>query len=172
MSTSQYLLNLGLLVWILWANLGTRAVTRTRLLLPVAVVAGVGAGYLQNVPTLGNDVTLEVVLATAGVLLGIVSGLLVGVRRDGERLVMRAGAGYAALWIAVVGGRIAFAYGADHWFGPQIARFSRQHLITGSDAWTAAFVLMALAMVLTRVVVTGVRVLRTSRAAQHAPAAA
>ena len=39
--------------------------------------------------------------------------------------------------------------------------------ITGADAWTAAFVLMALAMVLTRVVVTAAhaRIITTRRVA-------
>jgi len=58
----------------------------------------------------------------------------------------------------VIGGRMAFAYGADHWFPAAIGRFSIEHEITGADAWTAAFVLIALAMVLTRVVVTAVTV--------------
>jgi hypothetical protein len=79
------------------------------------------------------------------------------VHRDrGGRLVMRAGAAYAALWIAVIGGRCVFAYGADHWFGRQIGEFSITHQITGADAWTAAFILMALAMVVVRVAATGV----------------
>jgi hypothetical protein len=37
-----------------------------------------------------------------------------------------------------------------------IGQFSRNHLITGADAWTAAFVLMALAMVVGRLVTTAV----------------
>jgi len=190
MSTSMLVLNLGLLAWILAANLGTRPVTLRRLLLPLVVVAGVAAGYLEDVPTLGNDVALETALAGAGVLLGVVAGLLVPVFRragaaSGEpahsaqsqqsaqsqrsgrsghgELVMRAGAAYAVLWTAVIGGRIAFAYGAEHWFARDIAQFSRDHLITGSDAWTAAFVLMALAMVVSRVAITALRITRVTR---------
>ena len=56
-----------------------------------------------------------------------------------------------------------FAYGADHWFGTSIARFSVAHQITGADAWTAAFVLMALAVVRTRVAVTAAVATRTRR---------
>jgi hypothetical protein len=81
----------------------------------------------------------------------------VRVRRDRSGgLVTRAGTAYAALWVLVIGGRMAFAYGADHWFPVAIGRFSITHRITGADAWTAAFVLMALTMVLVRVLVTAV----------------
>jgi hypothetical protein len=81
--------------------------------------------------------------------------------------VMRAGSAYAALWVAVIGGRMLFAYGADHWFPVAIGRFSMTHQITGADAWTAAFVLMALSMVIARVAASG---LLAARAA-HRPAA-
>jgi hypothetical protein len=165
MSTSQYALNLGLLAFILWSNLGTRELTRARLLLPLVVVAGVGAGFLAHVPTEGNDLALEAALAGGGAVLGVLAGLLVRVEpaRDRSGLVMRAGAAYAALWVVVIGGRMAFAYGADHWFGRQIATFSVVHQITGAAAWTAAFVLMALAMVLTRVAVTAARAAQVNR---------
>jgi hypothetical protein len=169
MSTTQYLLNLGLLAYILWANLGTRQITTTRLLLPLVVVAGVAAGFLGHVPTLGNDVALEATLSAAGALLGVLAGLLVSVRRNSEgRLAMQAGAAYAALWVAVIGGRMLFAYGADHWYSRQIGELSMTHRITGADAWTAAFVLMALAMVVTRVAVTAARARAASTSNQAA----
>lgn len=155
MTTSQYLLNAGLLAFVLLTNLGTRTLTRARLLLPLAVVAVVAAGYLRSVPTAGNDPGLEVSGLAVGVALGVAAALLVRVRKAAGVVTTTAGAAYAALWVAVVGGRSAFAYGADHWFGPAVATFSRDHLITGADAWTAAFVLMALAMVVARVLVTG-----------------
>jgi hypothetical protein len=60
-----------------------------------------------------------------------------------------------------------FAYGAQHWYGAAIGTFSRAHQITGSAAWTSAFVLMALAMVVSRVLVTGTQAARLSI---HAPA--
>jgi hypothetical protein len=71
-------------------------------------------------------------------------------------LVMRAGAAYAILWIAVIGGRMLFAYGADHWFPAAIGRFSMTHQITGADAWTAALILLSLSMVLARVATSAV----------------
>ena len=48
--------------------------------------------------------------------------------------------------------------------------FSRDHAITGADAWTAAFVVMALGMVLARTVALAVRTRRAS--ASLAPATA
>ena len=64
---------------------------------------------------------------------------------------MHAGAAYGGLWIAVIGGRCVFAYGAEHWFGRAIGEFSMTHQITGADAWTAAFILMAWRWSLVRV---------------------
>lgn len=169
MTTTEYLLNAGLLAFVLWANLGTRAVTRARFTLPLILVAVAAAVFLRDVPTAGNDVALELTGAATGAVLGLVAAALVRVRRDATgRLVMRAGAAYAALWVAVIGGRVAFAYGADHWFGPAIGRFSMTHAITGADAWTSAFVLMALCMVVARVAATG---LATARAARRPVAA-
>ena len=54
--------------------------------------------------------------------------------------------------------------------GPAIARFGIAHHITGSAAWVAALVMMALADVLTRLVVIYLRGHRLS--AGSAPAAA
>ena len=48
---------------------------------------------------------------------------------------------------------MAFAFAATHGAGPAIARFSIAHQITGSGAWVAALVMMALADVLTRLAV-------------------
>ena len=61
-----------------------------------------------------------------------------------------------ALWIAVIGGRILFAEWATGAGSRTVGQFSRDHLITGADAWTAAFVLMALAMVVGRLLTTAV----------------
>ena len=163
MSAGQYVLNLGLLAYILISNVGTHEVTRRRLLLPVALVTVAAVVFLNDVPSLGNDTTLELVGVGAGVVLGLVAGLLVRVRNDGGRVLMTAGAAYALLWIVVIGGRVTFAYGAEHWFSQRIGLFSYQHQITGADAWTAAFVMMALAMVLTRVLVTWVLTLVAQR---------
>jgi len=171
MSTTQYLLNAGLLAFVLWANLGTRTVNRARFTLPLLLVAVAAAVFLRNIPTAGNDLGLDAVGIATGAALGLVAAALVRVDRDAAGgLVMRAGAAYAVLWTAVIGGRVLFAYGADHWFGQAIGQFSMTHEITGADAWTAAFILMSLSMVVVRVAATGVAAALVAR--RPAPAVA
>jgi hypothetical protein len=155
MSTAQLILNGALLMFVLGTNLGTKVVTGRRLLLPVVLVAVAGWFFLQDLPTTAGDTRLELAGALIGVGLGVAAAALMPVRRDGAgRIVTTAGVGYAILWIAVIGGRIAFAYSATGWAYRSVGEFSMAQQITGAAAWTAAFVLMALAMVLTRVAVT------------------
>ena len=162
MTTTMYLLNFALLAFVLSANLGTRTVTIPRLCLPVLLVVIAGDALLRDIPTAGHDVVLEAAGVGAGMVLGVGAGALVRVRRDrGGRLVMRAGFAYAGLWVAVIGGRMLFAYGAEHWFPAAIGHFSMTHQITGADAWTAAFVLLSLTMVLVRVA-TSVAIIATA----------
>jgi hypothetical protein len=170
MTTGQLLLNLGILAFVLRTGLGTRPLTRRRFTLPIAIVAAVGFTFLRTVPTSGNDVSLDVVLGLAGIALGVLAGSLMAVYRDRSdgSLVTRAGAAYAAVWTAVIAGRILFAYGSNHWFAPQIVSFSRGHALTGSAAWTAAFVIMAVSMVVARVAVTAIKAERSN--VPHHPA--
>lgn len=163
MTTTVLLLNLGILAFVLGTGLGTRELNRRRFRLPLAVVAVVGAFCLRSIPTSTGDIELITVLGAAGVLLGLVAGVLMKVRRnENGSLVTVAGSSYAAVWIATIAGRLLFAYGANDWFAPQIADFSRSLGIDGSAAYTSAFVIMALAMVVTRLAVTGFRAVRAT----------
>jgi hypothetical protein len=152
---TNYLISLGILAFVLGTGLGTHECTTRRLLRPVVIVLAVAAFYLHSFPTQGNDVPLVLIGLAAGTVLGIVSGLFVRVHRDAStgKIHTTAGLGFAAIWIAVTAARLLFIYGADHWFTAGLVTFSRTHLITGSDAWTAAFVLLSLAMVLSRLAV-------------------
>lgn len=154
MSTAQWFLNCTLLGWVLLRNLGTKPLTRGLYLAPLVVCLVAAVVFLRDLPTAGHDVTLELLGLAAGLVLGGVATLLTRLRQTGRGLVVEAGVGFAALWVGVIGGRIAFAEWANGAGGPSIGRFSVAHAITGADAWTAAFVLMALAMVLGRVVTT------------------
>lgn len=158
MSTAQWFVNIGLLAFVLGTNLGTRPVTSTRVLLPLALAAGAGALLLTDVPTLGNDVALDVIGAAAGVAFGILAGLVMRVQRNrAGRIVSTAGLAYTLLWTGVIGGRLLFAEAADGWASASVRALSISARITGADAWTAAFVIMALCMVVTRVATTLVR---------------
>jgi hypothetical protein len=173
MTTAEWILNCSLLGWVLLRNLGTRPVTRSTYLVPLAVVAVAAGIYLRNIPGGGNDRLLELAGIGAGVVFGLAAASCTRLLRDGSgRLLARAGAAFAAVWVIAIGGRIAFAELATHSWGPAVARFSLAHQITGADAWRAAFVLMALVMVLTRVAAT-VFVARSHRTSEaSAPATA
>jgi hypothetical protein len=67
------------------------------------------------------------------------------------------------LRILVIGSRMLFAYGTDHWFTAAVTTFSIENRITGADGWTAAFVLMALAMVLVRVLAGAIQTMSVPR---------
>jgi hypothetical protein len=164
MSTAQWILNLALLAWVLLRNVGTRPVTRATFLVPLLVVAVAVDVFLGDLPTAGNDLWLEMAGAATGLLLGVLAALLSRVDHREDVLVVRAGLAFAGLWVIVIGGRVAFAEWATHAGARSIGEFSMRHQITGADAWTAAFVLLAVAMVLARLVVTGVQARLVGRA--------
>ena len=163
MSTTQWILNCTLLGWVLLRNLGSHPVTRSTYLTPLAVVAVAAAMFLRHLPTAGHDLTLELVGLAAGVGFGVLSTALTRIRGTSTGAAIHAGAAFALLWVVVIGGRIAFAEWANGPGGRTIGEFSIRHQITGADAWTAAFVLMALAMVAARLVSTAawIRIRRT-----------
>ncbi len=150
MSTAQWILNGVLLAWVLLRNLGERRLTARSYIVPLLVVGVAAVALLRAVPTGGHDTTLELVGVTVGVLLGAAATALTRMtHRDGV-ITVTAGAAFAALWVAVIGGRMVFAQWATHSGARTVGEFSMHQQITGADAWTAAFVLMALAMVLSR----------------------
>ena len=152
---SQLVLNGGLVGVRPRDEPGHPAVTGNRLLLPVVLVAVAVRFFLQDVPTAAGDARLELAGALTGVALGVAAGALMPVRRDaGGALVTPAGVGYALLWIAssVAGSPSPTPPPA----GPRAVcgEFSDgppDHRRRGMDGRA---VLMALAMVLTRVAVT------------------
>jgi len=90
--------------------------------------------------------------------MGAIGGLATRLRPGADgRPLGRAGILAADMWIVGVGARMVFYFAATHGAGPAIAAFSVAHHITGSAAWTAALVIMALADVLTRLAVVYLR---------------
>jgi hypothetical protein len=166
MSLTDYILDTVLVLLVL-RQIKTSRYDRRAVLLPLAIVAVVGHSYLHSIPTAGNDLVLIVGLTTVGVVLGSLSGLTTRVWSDGGRYALvKAGPAAASLWVLGMGSRFAFIWYSSHLGSDAVTRFSIHHDITGSAAWTAALVLMALGEVLSR---TGILVLRSRQALGRAP---
>jgi len=128
------------------------------LAVPVLAVGAAAMMFLHAVPGGGSDFALDLLCLSAGAAMGAIGGLATHLRADTDgRPLGRAGVLAASMWIAGVGARMVFYFAATHGAGPAIVRFSIAHHITGSAAWTAALVMMALADVLTRLVVVFLR---------------
>jgi hypothetical protein len=149
----------GIAALVIVTQMGRHAIGPRRFLLPILAVGFAGYHYLQSIPTAGGDLDFELICTLAGIGFGLLAASLVRVDRDATtgRLMMEAGVAYAAVWVTVFGCRLAFAWLATHVWNHQIAQFSVQHAITSGAAWTAAFVLMALAMVVARTAALGIR---------------
>jgi hypothetical protein len=150
-NTDIWLINLGVLVAVLQADLGHRKVNLHRLLRPVLIAGIIIPLFVKNFTTSGNGLTLEIVCSAAGLLLGLLAAGLLKVQRDMTTggVVSYAGSPYAALWIVVIGARIAFTYGSQHVFRDQLGHWMMTNQITG-DALTDALVFMAIAMLVAR----------------------
>ncbi len=170
MSTTQWILSIVLLAWALLRNVGTREVTRATYLVPIALVVVAAGFFLLPLPTAGNDLDLVVAFGAVGVLFGLAASAVTRLGHRDGRLVATAGAGFASLWLVMIGGRVAFAEWANGSGARAVGTFSMDHAITGADAWTAALVVMALGMVLARTVALALRARRIST--QPAPAVA
>ena len=167
-----YLIN-ALLVLLVVRQIREHQLDARALAVPVLAVAGATVMFLHAVPGGGSDLALDLACVSAGAAMGAIGGLATRLRLGADgRPLGQAGILAASMWIGGVGARLAFAIAAGNGAGPAIAQFSVAHQITGSVAWVAALVLMALADVLTRLVVIYVRGRRLAAAGPAAPAAA
>jgi hypothetical protein len=165
-----YLIN-ALLVLLVVRQVREHQLDARALAVPVLAVAAAAVMFLHAVPAGGSDITLDLLCAAAGAAMGAIGGLATRLRPGpGGRPLGRAGVLAASMWIAGVGARMAFYFAATHGAGPAIAAFSIAHHITGSAAWTAALVMMALADVTARLVTVYLR--GRSLAAKATPVAA
>jgi hypothetical protein len=172
MNATEIITFAGIAGFIIVTQVGRHPLSLRRFVTPLLVAGFVAYTYLHSIPTVGGDLDFEIVLSLAGALFGVLAAFLVRVERDSRtgRIMMQAGLTYAALWAIVFGGRLAFAWAASNIWTRQVEQFSFQHQITGSAAWTAAFVLMALSMVLARTFVLGARTLLVARPLPLSPA--
>ena len=167
MNATDYLINAALVLLVL-RQIREMRLSWQILVLPVLIVIGAAAYYLRSVPLAGNDVVLYVALGAVGATLGGLCGLATHLRRDAEdRVLARAGWIAAILW--GVGARMGFAWASTHGAGPAIERFSIGHSITSVNAWVAALFRMAIAEVVVRLAVMGLRGNRLAAAAAVAP---
>ena len=119
-------------------------------------------------PAIRIPIALELACVLTGALMGAIGGFATYLRRGADgRPLGRAGWLAAGMWVGGVGARLAFAVAANNGAGPAIARFSVANHITGEAAWIAALIMMALADVLTRLVII---YLRGRRLTASAPA--
>ena len=151
MDASVWIVNIAVLASVLGTDLGRRKVGMARLLRPAIVAAVIVPMYVKHPATSGSGLVLELAAAALGLLLGLAAAVLLKVHHDPSDGVIhtRAGAGYAALWTAVIGARLLFVYGSNHWFTEQLGRWMYQNQIS-VDALTDALVVMAIAMLLGR----------------------
>ena len=162
-----YLIN-ALLVLMVIRQIREHPLDLRNLAIPVLAVGAAAALFLRSVPLGGNDIALELACVLAGALMGAIGGFATYLRRGADgRPLGRAGWLAAGMWIGGVGARLAFAVAADNGAGPAIARFSAAGRITSEKAWVAALIMMALADVLTRLVII---YLRGRRLTASAPA--
>jgi hypothetical protein len=152
--TSAMIVNAVVLAAVLEADLGPhRKVGRMRILRPLVTAAAIVPLYLKAFATSGNGLSLELAGVAAGVLGGLAAIRLTTVYRS-ERTgkpVSRAGAGYAALWVGIIGARAAFSYGSVHWFSRSLGSWMIGHNLSVA-AVTDALILMAIGMLLTRTI--------------------
>ncbi|MFD7515412.1 hypothetical protein ACFV85_11535 [Streptomyces niveus] len=174
MTTTDWIIDIAL-VLVVFRQLREDRLDLKTFLIPLGIVAFVAHNYLDSIPTAGNDLVLIGVLMAVGATLGIAGGVYTRIRSAGGHLLIKAGAVSAILWVLGMGARMGFQMWTEHGGGSDdVARFSLAHHITSEQAWVAAFVLMALTEVVTRVATIFVRsrmVDRARRATAAVPAA-
>ncbi|MEB8341919.1 hypothetical protein [Streptomyces endophyticus] len=156
MTTTEWITDIALIL-VVFRQLREGRLDWKSFLVPLGIVAFVAQQYLDSVPTGGNDLVLIGTLVAAGAALGIGGGVYTRIRVSGEHLLIKAGAVSAVLWVLGMGARMGFQLWTEHGGGDDVARFSLTHHITSDQAWVAAFVLMALTEVVTRLATIFVR---------------
>ncbi|MFK4227170.1 hypothetical protein [Streptomyces sp. NPDC019890] len=151
MSASVWIINLAVLTAVLESDLGRRKIGWFRLARPLLLAGAVIPVFIKNGATSGNGLTLEITGAATGILLGLLAAALMPVEYDTAKssAFSRAGAAYAALWAAVIGARLYFAYASVHVFPTQLGHWLATHRIT-PDALTDSLIFLAMGMLLSR----------------------
>ncbi|MFJ8858131.1 hypothetical protein ACIRD8_06805 [Streptomyces sp. NPDC102451] len=161
MTTTEWITDIALIL-VVFRQLREGRLNLKSFLIPLGIVAFVTYSYLDTIPTAGNDLVLIGALMSAGAALGVAGGIYTRIRTAGEHILIKAGAVSAILWVSGMGARMAFQMWVEHGGGADdVARFSITHHITSDQAWVAAFVLMALTEVVTRLATIFIRSRKT-----------
>jgi hypothetical protein len=165
--TQAMIVNGAVLVAVLHSDLGShRKIGPVRILRPLIMAGGIIPLFIVRPMTHGTGLAIELAAAVAGLLGGLLALGLVKVYRSPRtgKPVSRATGGYALLWLAVIGARAAFSFGAVHWFPKQLADWCVAHQVQGA-AITDGLIFMAVAMLLTRTIGLAFRASRLPSAA-------
>jgi hypothetical protein len=160
--TEAMIVNGVVLATVLASDLGpARKISRMRILRPLIAAAVIIPLFVARPVTHGTGLALEIIGIVAGLLGGLAAAALMHVHRHpttGAPL-SRAGTGYAALWVVIIGARAAFSYGSLHWFSRQLVSWGIAHQVTVA-ALTDGLIFMAIVMVIARSLALGVRAAR------------
>lgn len=140
---------------------GTRPIKYSSLIRTLLTIGAVSIFILTTLPTAGGDNIVYLYAIVIGSLLGAIAGLSINVRRTTKnKLLATAGLAYASLWIGVAVIRFIFAYLSTHSLHQQIANLALQLRLTGKPAVSGFFILLSIAMALTRSKVLLVKALK------------
>jgi hypothetical protein len=150
MTTTDWIIDIALIL-IVFRQLREEKLSFRTILIPVLIMGWAASNYLHGLPTAGNDVALELAFTGLGVVFGLAGGFLTRVRYDAGKVLIKATASAAALWVISMGARMAFAIWTSHASGAaRIGSFSVTHDITSGQAWVVALIGMAFAEVIFR----------------------
>jgi hypothetical protein len=158
MPTDVLVVNLAVLLAVLEADLGHRKISIFRILRPLFLAAAIVPLFIVHPATAGNGEILEIALAGLGALLGVVaaSGLMkIGFDDASQMYMSTAGGAYGVFWVVIIGARLLFTYGSNHWYHAQLGHWMVTNGIT-IDALTDALIFMAVAMAVARTVRLGI----------------